>query len=425
MSTCEQDNQRNPLLDELAMAEKLGKINQIIVVLSGKGGVGKSTVAVNLALSLSLRGLRAGLMDVDIHGPSVPKLLNLTDKWPEVKGEDIIPVEYQSDLLKVMSMGFLLQGTEQAVIWRGPLKYGMIKDFIGRVQWGNLDYLVVDCPPGTGDEPLSVAQFLKGKAKAVIVTTPQQVATIDVEKCITFCKQLELPMVGVIENMSGFVCPQCGTTVNIFSKGGGEALADQYGIPFLGSIPLDPDIARSGDEERPYVYFYSKSAAAVVFDGIVEKIVLSGENKSEAVRKEVENKSSGDNYLQNTEKVDVVSPSNEEVSMKFAVPTYQGKLCAHFGHCEAFALIDTDVAGKVVNETYVTPPPHEPGLLPPWLSQQGVNCIIAGGMGSRAQQLFAQQGVNVITGAQGENPKEIVEQYLKGVLQTGANTCDH
>jgi Mrp family chromosome partitioning ATPase/predicted Fe-Mo cluster-binding NifX family protein len=425
MSTCEQENQRNPLLDEVAMAEKLSKINHIIIVLSGKGGVGKSTVAVNLALSLTLRGLRTGLMDVDIHGPSVPKLLNLTDKRPEVKGDDIIPVTYESDLLKVMSMGFLLQGTEQAVIWRGPLKYSMIKDFIAHVQWGSLDYLVVDCPPGTGDEPLSVAQFLKGKAKAVIVTTPQQVATIDVEKCITFCKQLELPVVGVIENMSGFVCPHCGTTVDIFSKGGGKILAAQYGIPFLGSIPLDPDIARSGDEERPYVYYYSKSVAAKVFDDMVEKIVQSGKNEPAGIGKQTENKSSSDNSLQNTDKADSVSLSNKEVSMKFAVPTNEGKLCAHFGHCEAFALIDTDATGKVVSETYITPPPHEPGLLPPWLSQQGVNCIIAGGMGSRAKDLFAAQGVNVITGAQGEKPRAIVEDYLKGVLQTGANTCDH
>lgn len=425
MSTCEQDNQKNPLLDEVAMAEKLSKINQIIIVLSGKGGVGKSTVAVNLALSLALRGLRTGLMDVDIHGPSVPKLLNLTDSYPAVKGEDILPITYQSDLLKVMSMGFLLQGTEQAVIWRGPLKYNMIKDFIGHVQWGDLDYLVIDCPPGTGDEPLSVAQFLKGKAKAVIVTTPQQVATIDVEKCVTFCKQLELPVLGVVENMSGFVCPHCAQTVDIFSKGGGELLANRYGIPFLGSIPLDPDIARSGDEERPYVYFYSKSAAAKVFDDIVERILYFAKDESGAIRKEAENRSPADPQPQAESKAEVVPTTNKEVAMKFAVPTNQGKLCAHFGHCEAFALIDTDTAGKVVNETYVTPPPHEPGLLPPWLSQQGVNCIIAGGMGSRAQQLFAQQGVRVVTGAQGENPKEIVEQYLKGILQTGANTCDH
>lgn len=425
MNTCEQDNQRNPLADEVAIAEKLRGIKEIIIVLSGKGGVGKSTVAVNLALSLALRGLRTGLMDVDIHGPSVPKLLNLTDKRPGVKGEDIIPVTYQSELLKVMSMGFLLQGTDQAVIWRGPLKYGMIKDFIGHVEWGELDYLVVDCPPGTGDEPLSVAQLLKGKAKAVIVTTPQHVATIDVEKCITFCKQLELPVAGVIENMSGFVCPKCGETVNIFSKGGGELLANQYGVPFLGSIPLDPDITRSGDEEKPYVYFYSKSPSAKIFDDIVERIVYFASIETGALQKEAEKSDTADPQPRGKDRADVVSAPRKEVAMKFAIPTSEGKLCAHFGHCEAFALIDTDASGTVVNETYVTPPPHEPGLLPPWLSQQGVNCIIAGGMGSRAQQLFAQQGVNVITGAQGERPREIVEQYLKGVLQTGANTCDH
>ena len=425
MSTCEQDNQRNPLLDELAMADKLSKIDQVIVVLSGKGGVGKSTVAVNLALSLALRGHKTGLMDVDIHGPSVPKLLHLMNRWPEMKGEEIVPITYESDLLKVMSMGFLLQGTEQAVIWRGPLKYSMIKDFISRVQWGDLDYLVVDCPPGTGDETLSVAQFLKEKAKAVIVTTPQQVATIDVEKCITFCKQLELPVAGVIENMSGFVCPHCGQSTEIFSKGGGELLADRYGIPFLGSIPLDPAIAQSGDEEKPYIYFYSKSATAKVFEDIIERIIFFAKDNSLGIKKESENKTPTATQPGDKDTKENISTLNKEASMKFAIPTHQGKLCAHFGHCEAFALIDTDATGKVINETYVTPPPHELGLLPPWLSQQGVNCIIAGGMGSRAQQLFAQQGVNVITGAQGEDPKEIVEQYLKGVLQTGANTCDH
>jgi len=405
MSTCEQDNQRNPLVEEVAMAEKLSKINQIIIVLSGKGGVGKSTVAVNLALSLALRGYRTGLMDVDIHGPSVPKLLNLTDKYPEVKGEEITPIEYSFEL-KVMSMGFLLQGTHQPVIWRGPLKYNMIKDFIAHVQWGNLDYLVVDCPPGTGDEPLSVAQFLKGKARALIVTTPQQVATIDVEKCITFCKQLELPMLGVVENMSGFVCPECGTTVNIFSKGGGELLASQYGVPFLGSIPLDPDIARSGDEEKPYIYYYSKSTAAKVFDDMVERIT--------------ENRGS---MKQDNLPVEEAKP--QMGSQKFAVPTTERKLCQHFGHCEEFAILEAGADGKVVNETYINPPPHEPGLLPEWLSSQGVTCVLAGGMGSRAKELFASKGVNVVTGALGEQPSAIVEDYLKGILQTGANTCDH
>jgi len=403
--------------DEMVLQKKLDRIQRIFIVLSGKGGVGKSTVAVNLALSLSLRGLRTGILDVDIHGPSVPKLLGLIGKRVGVYNEEIMPIELHANL-KVVSMGLLLDGNEQAVIWRGPLKANVIREFVQNVAWGDLDCLVVDCPPGTGDEPLSVAQLLGGKGSAIIVTTPQQVATIDVEKCITFCRQLNLPIAGIIENMSGFVCPHCGKEVDIFSTGGGVKLAESYGIPFLGTIPLDPDIVKSGDEERPYMYFYSKTKTAERFDEIVDKAVGFEKPGVDVVKSGVAGGPPAEPHPQ-------VENNSKEVSMKFAIPTYQGKLCAHFGHCEAFALIDTDSEGKVVNENYVTPPPHEPGLLPPWLAQQGVNCIIAGGMGSRAQQLFAQQGVKVVTGAQGEDPREVVEQYLKGMLQTGANTCDH
>ncbi|MBP6940805.1 MAG: P-loop NTPase [Syntrophorhabdaceae bacterium] len=403
--------------DEMALQKKLDRIQRIFIVLSGKGGVGKSTVAVNLALSLSLRGLRTGILDVDIHGPSVPKLLGLIGKRVGVYNEEIMPIEVHANL-KVVSMGLLLDGNEQAVIWRGPLKANVIREFVQNVAWGDLDCLVVDCPPGTGDEPLSVAQLLGGKGSAIIVTTPQQVATIDVEKCITFCRQLNLPIAGIIENMSGFVCPHCGKEVDIFSTGGGVKLAESYGIPFLGTIPLDPDIVKSGDEERPYMYFYSKTKTAERFDEIVDKTMDFEKPGVDVARSGVAGGAPAEPHPQ-------VQDNSKEVSMKFAIPTYQGKLCAHFGHCEAFALIDTDSEGKVVNENYVTPPPHEPGLLPPWLAQQGVNCIIAGGMGSRAQQLFAQQGVRVVTGAQAESPREVVEQYLKGTLQTGANTCDH
>lgn len=403
--------------DEMALQKKLDRIQRIFIVLSGKGGVGKSTVAVNLSLSLSLRGLRTGILDVDIHGPSVPKLLGLIGKRVGVYNEEIMPIEVHANL-KVVSMGLLLDGNEQAVIWRGPLKANVIREFVQNVAWGDLDCLVVDCPPGTGDEPLSVAQLLGGKGSAIIVTTPQQVATIDVEKCITFCRQLNLPIAGIIENMSGFVCPHCGKEVDIFSTGGGVKLAESYGIPFLGTIPLDPDIVKSGDEERPYMYFYSKTKTAERFDEIVDKTMDFEKPGVDVARSGVAGGAPAEPHPQ-------VQDNSKEVSMKFAIPTYQGKLCAHFGHCEAFALIDTDSEGKVVNENYVTPPPHEPGLLPPWLAQQGVNCIIAGGMGSRAQQLFAQQGVRVVTGAQAESPREVVEQYLKGTLQTGANTCDH
>ena len=398
-------------VDTKALDKKLERIGHVFIVLSGKGGVGKSTVAVNLALSLSLQGLRTGILDVDIHGPSVPKLLGLSGLRAGVANEEIVPLEAFGQI-KVVSMGLLLGGNEQAVIWRGPMKANVIREFLQHVAWGDLDALVVDCPPGTGDEPLSVAQLLAAKSSAIIVTTPQQIATIDVEKCITFCRQMKLPIAGIVENMSGFVCPHCGQEVNIFSSGGGEKLAADYGIPFLGSIPLDPDIVKSGDEERPYVYFYGETKTAKKFDEIVDRIRAFEKDRASAGP---DKKNSGDG-----------APSPEVTgAMKFAVPTNEGKLCAHFGHCEAFAIIDTDVNGTIVSESYITPPPHEPGLLPPWLSQQGVNCIIAGGMGSRAKELFAAQGVQVVTGAQGEYPREIVDRYLKGNLEQGENTCDH
>jgi ATP-binding protein involved in chromosome partitioning len=399
------------IAQDIIIQKKLEQIDNILVVLSGKGGVGKSTAAVNLALSLSLQGLRSGILDVDIHGPSIPKLLGLTDKRMEMGKEGLLPLESHGKI-RVVSMGLLLDNDENPVIWRGPMKANVIREFIQHVAWGKLDYLVVDCPPGTGDEPLSIVQLLGKKARAVILTTPQEVSTIDVEKCVTFCRQLNLPIAGIIENMSGFICPHCGKETDIFSRGGGERLAQKYGVPFLGKIPLDPDIVKSGDEGRPYVYFYGKSETAKRFDAITAAIMQEGTRLAEKLPAAPEKKK-------------MKEQKKEEDSMKFAVPTHEGKLCAHFGHCEAFALIDADGAGKVVNETYVNPPPHEPGLLPEWLSQKGVTCVIAGGMGSRAQQLFAQKGIKVITGALGESPKEIVEHYLKGTLQTGANTCDH
>ncbi|HOL06150.1 MAG TPA: iron-sulfur cluster carrier protein MrpORP [Syntrophorhabdaceae bacterium] len=410
------------LNEDALLQNKLDKIRHTFIVLSGKGGVGKSTVAVNLALSLSLRGMRTGILDVDIHGPSVPKLLGLTGMRVGVSGEEIIPLELYGHI-KVVSMGLLISGNEQAVIWRGPLKASVIRQFVQNVAWGELDALVVDCPPGTGDEPLSIAQLVGKKASAIIVTTPQLVATIDVEKCITFCRQLELPIAGIIENMSGFVCPHCGKEVDIFSSGGGQNLAMAYNIPFLGSIPLDPDIVKSGDAEQPYIYLYSQTKTAQRFDEIVDRIVSS----KEIWKSDTEVKA---NDISNSAPIDVkTKDDNQEKGgngfMRFAVPTYQGKLCAHFGHCEAFAIIDTDNNGNIIKEVFENPPPHEPGVLPKWLSEKGVNCVIAGGMGSRAQQLFAQQGVKVITGAQGEYPRDVVEQYLKGTLQTGANTCDH
>lgn len=408
--------------DEEAIGKKLARIGHTFVVLSGKGGVGKSTVAVNLAMSLSAQNFRTGILDTDIHGPSVPKLLGLRGEKLQITADGIVPFNYLNRL-KVVSMGLLLDGDDTPVIWRGPMKANVIRQFFGDVAWGDLDYLVVDSPPGTGDEPLSVAQLLSpNKSSAIIVTTPQQVATIDVEKSITFCRQLGLPIAGVIENMSGFLCPHCGHEADIFLQGGGRRLAERFNVPFLGAIPLDPDIVKSGDAEEPYVQYYSATKVAGRFGEIVAQLTPKyALGESEASLPQGVEKSSP-TIKQGT---DAAPRPDKEVSMRFAVPTNGKKLCSHFGHCEAFALIDADGSGRLGDESYVVPPPHEPGLLPPWLAQQGVNCVIAGGMGARAQQLFAEAGVNVVTGAEGEYPRDVVENYLKGTLVTGTNTCDH
>lgn len=258
--------------DRQLMTSRLCKIKHKIIVLSGKGGVGKSTVAVNLAAALSLAGKKTGLMDIDIHGPSIPKMLNLNGAPVGVKDHCIYPVAYDLNL-KVMSIGLLLNDPDKAVIWRGPMKYGVIKQFIRDVEWGELDYLVVDSPPGTGDEPLSIAQLIPDADGAVIVTTPQELAIEDVRKSVKFCEVLNLKVLGVVENMSGFVCPKCKEVTEIFCSGGGEKMAKDMDIPFLGKIPLDPEIVTAGDRGAPFVSSFAKSQSSTVFSNVIKPLL--------------------------------------------------------------------------------------------------------------------------------------------------------
>jgi len=259
-----EDHKLQMQAEQQQIRDRVKQIKHQILVLSGKGGVGKSTVAVNLAISLTLEGKKVGLLDIDIDGPSVPKVLNLEGAILQTDGETLLPVEV-SENLKVMSIGFLLPNNDDAVIWRGPRKYHMIKQFLKDVNWGHLDFLIIDSPPGTGDEPLSIVQLLENADGAIIVTTPQEVALSDVRKGISFCRNLNLPVIGVLENMSGFVCPKCGEMTYIFKSGGGEKMAKQMNVPFLGRIPIDPQIVRACDSGRPYVQHYSSSQAAQAF----------------------------------------------------------------------------------------------------------------------------------------------------------------
>ncbi|MBW1931844.1 MAG: Mrp/NBP35 family ATP-binding protein [Deltaproteobacteria bacterium] len=262
--TQQEDMKRQMELEQSQIRQRMSKVKHKILILSGKGGVGKSTVSVNLAISLALAGKKVGLLDIDIHGPSIPKVLNLEDARISSNGQDILPVEMTNNL-KVMSIGFLLQEKDSAVIWRGPRKYHMIKQFLKDVQWGDLDFLIIDSPPGTGDEPLSIVQLIENCTGAIIVTTPQEVALSDVRKGITFCRSLNVTVLGVIENMSGFVCPQCGHKTDIFKAGGGEKMAEEMNVTFLGRIPIDPAIVEACDSGRPYIQEYKESQSAIAF----------------------------------------------------------------------------------------------------------------------------------------------------------------
>lgn len=257
--------------DEQRLADTLSKIGKKYVVLSGKGGVGKSTVAVNLAVGLALRGKKTGLLDSDLHGPSVPKMLGLEKFMSSGDETHLTPAELYDGMLKVMSVQFLLQNLHDSVIWRGPLKHAIISQFIGHTVWGELDFLIIDSPPGTGDEPLSVVQTAKPDG-AIIVTTPQDVATFDVRKSIDFCEKLHLPVTGVIENMSGFVCSHCGQVTNIFGSGGGEQMAMEMGVPFLGRVPILPEFVTLSDNGRPAAGGTGKAAGAIaaILNGIVQ-----------------------------------------------------------------------------------------------------------------------------------------------------------
>lgn len=235
--------------NEYNVEENLKNVKHKIVILSGKGGVGKSTISVNLAQSLSSKGKKVGILDSDIHGPSIPKIIGVEEKKPGAHEKGIIPVETK-DGLKIMSMAFLIPDKDAPVIWRGPMKMGALKQLLGGVIWGDLDYLIVDLPPGTGDEPLSIAQLIPDITGVIIVTTPQDVALVSVRKSINFVKKMNLNVIGIVENMSGFTCPHCGEKVDIFKTGGGKKAADDFKIPYLGSIPLNPEIVEIGDSEK-------------------------------------------------------------------------------------------------------------------------------------------------------------------------------
>ncbi len=261
------------------IADNLTRIKRKILVMSGKGGVGKSTVAAYLALQLSGKGSTVGLMDVDLHGPSIPHLLNIKGGLEMREGEGVVKPFSFSETLGVVSLEMLLGDRDAAVIWRGPLKISAIRQFISDIEWGTLDFLIADSPPGTGDEPLTVAQTIPD-AEALIVTTPQEISLADVRKSINFCKQVNMKILGLVENMSGFICPHCEESIDLFGTGGGEKTAREMGVPFLGAIPADPRMVKLGDEGRlDHLMEQSDLEINRAYEQVVRKILNDSDNR--------------------------------------------------------------------------------------------------------------------------------------------------
>lgn len=276
-------NQKQKEQDKQKLKANLDRIQHKLIVISGKGGVGKSTVSVNLAYGLVLNGFKVGILDVDIHGPSLGKMLGIEGKRLGISedGESPAPIQVYNNLY-ALTIASLLESEDSPVIWRGPLKMGAIRQFLQDIQWPPLDYLIIDSPPGTGDEPLSVCQVIGDVDGSIIVTTPQDVALLDARKTIKFSQMLNVPVVGIVENMSGLTCPHCGEKIDLFKIGGAQKAADDFDVEMLGAIPIEKEIVDTGDVGRPYIYDFAKKPAAEAMNNIVNRIiekVSSGDKK--------------------------------------------------------------------------------------------------------------------------------------------------
>jgi ATP-binding protein involved in chromosome partitioning len=267
----EAQKKANPQAEQdAAVNQSLARIKNKLIVMSGKGGVGKTSTSVNLSIALANKGFKVGIMDVDLHGPDVPRMLGLEGMLNLSKNQKLEPMKSIKNLTAV-SIESLTSSKDDAIIWRGPIKFSAIKQFIGDVEWGDLDFLIIDSPPGTGDEPLTIAQTIPD-AKAIIVTTPQEVSLADVRKSISFCKTVKMEIYGLVENMSGFQCPHCGENVDIFGSGGGERTAAAAGIRFLGKVPFDQKVVSCGDTGASIQATYSDSAVSMAIAGIADKV---------------------------------------------------------------------------------------------------------------------------------------------------------
>ncbi len=398
-------------MQDIEIKKSLLRIKHKILVMSGKGGVGKSSVAAYLSVALARRGYKVGLMDVDLHGPSIPRMLGLKGSLGQGAGSGKArPVSYLPNM-EVISIETLLgDDKDAATIWRGPLKIGVIRQFISDMEWNDLDYMIIDSPPGTGDEPLTVAQTIPD-ALALIVTTPQEISLADVRKSINFCRQVNMEILGLVENMSGLTCPHCGKTIDLFKTHGGMLTAKKEGLRLLGTLPLEPRVVMNGDSGSMGILDDNNLPITREFNKMVDEIVQLTRHRTKAVPK-------------TKSEFPIIGKKGVKDFKTLVVPVSEGKLSSHFGHCEQFAFIETR-NGKIVKTEIRNPPAHEPGVLPRWLHEQGADVAIVGGMGENAQQLLRDNGIEVVMGAPMDSPESLANQYLSNTLVSGANRCDH
>jgi len=403
-------NRQDRLQQDMEIKERLGHIKNKILVMSGKGGVGKSSIAAYLSVALAKKGYSVGLMDVDLHGPSIPHILGLKGNIRRgVIDGKVRPVKYIPNMDVISIEPLLGENKDAATIWRGPLKIGVIRQFIADVEWPDLDYMIIDSPPGTGDEPLTVAQTIPD-AKAVIVTTPQEISLADVRKSINFCRQVKMEILGLVENMSGLQCPHCGKIIEIFKTHGGMLTAKKEGLRLLGSLPFEPEVVSLGDIGNMSLLDNSKLLITQKFNKLVDDILKITSIDTRTVPEPI---------------IKIpMSEKRSEDSKLLILPVSNGKLSSHFGHCKQFAFFEIQ-NGKIAKKELLIPPVHEPGVFPQWLNERGADIVIAAAMGKRAQQLLEEKGIDVIIGAPMDSPESLINQYLSGTLVTGANICDH
>lgn len=365
----------------------LDQIRHKLLVMSGKGGVGKTSVAVALAMTLGRRGYAVGLMDVDLHGPDVYRMLGVGEPLDLVHGQYHLLGDVARNL-KLVSVEAMMKNRDAAVIWRGPIKHKIIRQFLTEIQWGHLDFLIIDSPPGTGDEPLTVARTIP-EVQAVIVTTPQEISLADVRKAVRFCQKVEMQILGLVENMGYTQCPDCGATIPLFSSRQGRQALQALGLPVLGSVPFDPEIMTAADAGLMATLDPSQSPFLQAMEMIATTIVEALPPSSQPQQQQP-----------------------EPGTMVIAAPVVDGSLAPQCSQNQQFQLY-TIRDRQIVNQVQTTPPDFKPGLLPDWLARQGVTRLIAAGLGDNARKLFQRKGIEVIPAQAGSPVEDLVHEIIE------------